>query len=434
MQTLNRQQILLLIATAIPLLLIPYTFIIQPSGAWVMALLVIPFALHFLAHGRLIPPTPLNSQLTLLLIMVGVSLYATYSFELSISKVTNLTTSIILFWMATSAFSQNKTIYLYSIVLLLFMSLAVAGIALTKTNFSASLPGFGSLVAPLNAAQLRIAPYLPNAVPVFNPNQIAGVLLWSAPFSFILSITALRQIKTLAQQTKPLTLWLGLSTLLGITFVVNVILIFTQSRGAYLGYAVALLTTLVILIGRKRWWLSLIIITIFSLLGGFLLQQIPELTQSGALDTNTVATLSGRLEIWSRAIYGLQDFPFTGMGMNTFREVIHILYPLFLIPPTTDLGHAHNHFLQTGLDLGLPGLIAYLSMWLTLPVILWKTWHQAQEPWHQTIILATTASLTAYFVYGITDTVALGAKPGFVFWWLLATLFALHRLTTKPTS
>ena len=430
----SSKQLLLLIATAVPLLLLPYTFIIQPSGAWVMALLVIPFTLHFIAHGRLIPLTPLNSQLILLLIMIGVSLYATYSFELSISKVTNLTTSIILFWMATSAFSQNKAIYPYSVILLMFMSLAVAGIALTNTNFSASLPGFGSLVAPLNAAQSRIAPYLPDALPIFNPNQIAGVLLWSAPFSFIISIAALRQLKTLAQQIKPLTLWLGLITLLGITFIVNIVLIFTQSRGAYLGYGVALLTSLVILIGRKRWWLSLIIITAVAMLGAILFQQVPSLSQSGVIDSATTNTLSGRLEIWSRAIYGLQDFPFTGMGMNTFREVVHILYPLFLLPPTADLGHAHNHFLQTGLDLGLPGLIAYLSMWLTLPVVLWQTWHQAQEPWHQTIVLATTAALIGYFVYGVTDTVALGAKPGFVFWWLLATLFALHRLTTKQTS
>ena len=161
------------------------------------------------------------------------------------------------------------------------------------------------------------------------------------------------------------------------------------------------------------------------------LQLIPEASQSGVIDAATVNTLSGRLEIWSRAISGLQDFPITGMGMNTFREVIHILYPVFLIPPTTDLAHAHNQFLQTGLDLGLPGLVAYLSMWIIFSIALWQIWHKATDVWHKTFALAISASLAAYFVYGITDTVALGAKPGFVFWWLLACLFALHKLVIE---
>lgn len=68
----------------------------------------------------------------------------------------------------------------------------------------------------------------------------------------------------------------------------------------------------------------------------------------------SLRTLVGRPELWSSALYGIQDFPFTGMGMNTFRQVVHVLYPLFSISPEMDIGHAHNEFLQAGLDLGIP--------------------------------------------------------------------------------
>jgi O-antigen ligase len=87
----------------------------------------------------------------------------------------------------------------------------------------------------------------------------------------------------------------------------------------------------------------------------------------GALGTDptfSLNSLQGRLELWSRAIYGIQDFPFTGMGMNTFRKLVHMRYPLFLTSPNVDIAHAHNEFLQAALDLGIPGLIAFIAIYL----------------------------------------------------------------------
>ena len=55
-------------------------------------------------------------------------------------------------------------------------------------------------------------------------------------------------------------------------------------------------------------------------------------------------SLDSRVEIWSRALYALQDFPFTGVGLGTFRRVVNLLYPLFLVPPDVDIAHAHNIF------------------------------------------------------------------------------------------
>jgi putative inorganic carbon (HCO3(-)) transporter len=149
-------------------------------------------------------------------------------------------------------------------------------------------------------------------------------------------------------------------------------------------------------------------------------------------------TLNGRLEIWSRAIYGLQDFPFTGMGMNTFRHVVHILYPLFLIGPDTDIAHAHNEFLQAGLDLGIPGLIAFIALYIGAFWMLLETRHKRRnstelnrnrhghiDPSYFTLSLG--GGLLAHLVYGLTDAVALGAKPGLLFWMLLGLIAGLHR-------
>ena len=84
-------------------------------------------------------------------------------------------------------------------------------------------------------------------------------------------------------------------------------------------------------------------------------------------------SLESRVEIWNRAQYAIADFPFTGTGLGTFREVVWLLYPLFTIPPGKDIAHAHNIFLQTALDLGLLGLVAYLALLLVAGTVCWRT-------------------------------------------------------------
>jgi len=78
--------------------------------------------------------------------------------------------------------------------------------------------------------------------------------------------------------------------------------------------------------------------------------------------TGTVTSLAGRQEVWSRALYMIQDFPYTGIGLGTFDRVQPLLYPFFL--HSGEAHHAHNLFLQVAVDLGLPGLIAYLALLL----------------------------------------------------------------------
>ena len=89
--------------------------------------------------------------------------------------------------------------------------------------------------------------------------------------------------------------------------------------------------------------------------------------------------VSGRVELWSRALYGIHDFPFTGMGMNVFRKVMPGLYPTYMATPGFDVAHAHNHLLQAALDLGVPGLIAYLALWIGTAALLVRVYRWPAE-------------------------------------------------------
>jgi O-antigen ligase len=164
--------------------------------------------------------------------------------------------------------------------------------------------------------------------------------------------------------------------------------------------------------------------------------------------TPALYTLESRIEIWSRAVSAIRDFAFTGMGMNTFRLLVHRLYPLYTVALGRDIAHAHNLWLQAALDLGVPGLVAYAALWLGAAVMLAGIWRAASESeaagpaaktdggaagrgladlWPASFGHAIAAGLggglLSHFVYGLTDAVTLGAKPGVV-WWLMLGLIA----------
>ncbi|MGC8782684.1 MAG: O-antigen ligase family protein, partial [Anaerolineae bacterium] len=226
--------------------------------------------------------------------------------------------------------------------------------------------------------------------------------------------------------------WSGLLALL-LAGIVGATLILTQSRSGWIA-AVAGLTTLAALAGwatgRRPAQIAAVVapLALIAIIAAVIITR-PELAArfiNTSRQSESEISFSGRPEIWSRALYAIQDFPFTGTGLGTFRRVVHLLYPLFTISPDIDIAHAHNLFLQVALDLGLPGLIAYLAvLWIALTVA-WRA-AKASPGMVRGLALGLLAGLIALHIYGLTDTIALGAKPGLSFWLALGLIAALPR-------
>jgi len=162
---------------------------------------------------------------------------------------------------------------------------------------------------------------------------------------------------------------------------------------------------------------------------------------SAPVEANWMAnavTFEDRGVLWSRAVYTIRDFPLTGCGLGAFRQVVNVLYPFSTSTSGTDIAHAHNVFLQVALDLGLPGLIAYLA---STGIALWIGWRVGCSPRTGSAFptgergefcwlgQGIVGGLVAFHVYGLTDTVALGAKPGPALWMLLGLAAALWAVT-----
>jgi putative inorganic carbon (HCO3(-)) transporter len=108
--------------------------------------------------------------------------------------------------------------------------------------------------------------------------------------------------------------------------------------------------------------------------------------------------------------------------MNGFRRVMPVMYPALLTRPDVDVAHAHNHLLQVALDIGLPGLVAYLALWCGAAALLISVYRNSR------VISGLAAGMVAYFAFGTSDAIALGAKVGIFFWVALGIIVAEKRL------
>ena len=412
------------------LLVVASPFLLLPSPERSPALMVAPALVWVYGRGRE-ARTPLDWPITLLCLMVLVSLYATYDIAFSLTKIAGVLFGVALFYVLTYQLRRYPSILTRVLVGYLLLGGGLAGLSLLGTAWSVKTPWLAPLVSRLPARLFSLS----GAEAGVNPNEVAGVMQWFVPLGVAVSGQAVRRVG------RPRTLfWLAIPA----TLITVIVLVLTQSRGGLLGMMAALLVMLWLVSGaRLRWGVAVVAVVLAAGAGWYLAGQeggleaaVGGTANSGAAESGQAAlnSLEGRLEIWSRAIYGIQDFPFTGMGMNTFRRVVPVLYPLFLISPDQDIAHAHNIWLQVALDLGLPGLIAYLTIWIVTIAMLVQVLRGTQDTWLRAVSVGILGCLAGYFVYGITDTVALGAKPGFLWWMLIGLATALWKLEQIPAA
>jgi putative inorganic carbon (HCO3(-)) transporter len=369
------------------------------------------------ASGHFVERTPLDWAILLLLIMMLVSLYATFDLEFSLPKLTGLLLGIAVYY-ATVAATPSLPRINAALVALLAMGGGVAALGLIGTRWLFKLPMLSAITQRLPSFILG----LPGAESGFHPNEVAGTLIWFIPLQIALLIRTPR--------VRPTT-WLLLAGSLALT---GGTLLLTQSRSGWLGLAVALATLGAIVSRPLRAGVGLAVLislTAVIIVGPTGVGEW--LFGPQTQEATSTLNFSFRLQVWRAALWGAGDFAFSGMGLGTFRRVARSLYPL-AVPADYDIAHAHNHFLQAANDLGLPGLVAYMALWLSAAYLLVKTYRTTEDDRWRALALGLGGGMLAYFVFGLTDAVALGAKPGVVFWLTLGLVVATYRFATADAT
>jgi len=415
---------LLFVALLAPLLLFPG----QTHGL-AMAGVPLLWGLRWLDQRHFVRRTPLDWSICLLLFMVMVSFLVTFDPELSLPKITGVVLGIACYYGVAARLEQVHDIWL-GIVFMIAVGCGVAMVSLLGTSWLDKIPAL-SRAARLLPTVIR---GLPGSPPDgFQPNQVAGALVWLLPLMFIL----LWNHKTLAlSMFSSMWQWPLRIVFLLILLLIGGTMILTQSRGGYIGLLCG--TLVLFVVSRKRLMLAVGVligvgVVVAAIVGPQVMDTYDRTTLSQASQSLNTDTLQGRFELWSRAIYAIQDFPFTGMGMGTFRRVMPVLYPMFSVAPDFDVGHAHNHLLNAALDLGIPGLIAYLAIWLGTAIMTWQVLRRRVNDEISILTLGISGGMVAHFIFSLTDTHALGSKPGMLMWLAFGLVFCLYRASSVRT-
>ncbi|PKO15145.1 MAG: hypothetical protein CVU39_12355 [Chloroflexi bacterium HGW-Chloroflexi-10] len=398
------------------LILAPILLIPVEGWLW-LAFLAVPLAALGLFGGQR-KRSGFSLPIQLLMGMALVSTQFSYDVRVSLPKLCGLLFGLLVFW-GVHWFTTGLRTYRLTLLGFLLLGSGMSLVSLFFTDWPTVKFGFLNPITALIPSSALLGQLI-------NPNEVAGTLLWVIPLSAMLLISSFSFVSARAVWRAATKLFLLLVlVLLMVTFVL------VQSRAAYL----IMFATLAGVIGlwffssvrRRVAWITaggLVVLTaaLVIVFAGELRSYIP--------DENSLAL---RPKIWSSAVYMIKDAPLTGMGMNTYRNMVHYVNPITSVSGQKDFGHAHNEFLQAALDLGLPGAVALVALYLVAFTLLARLFayslkNKIQALPVKALVLGLGGGLLAHGLWGMVDAIALGAKPGFIFWMLLGLISALYNL------
>jgi len=245
-----------------------------------------------------------------------------------------------------------------------------------------------------------------------NPNVLGEYLILIFPIILALMITAKRVNERFA--------------LLLAAAANCACLVFTWSRGAWLGFAVSLV--LFLCLSSKHFFTAgIVMIPVFAavLFFGSGTSVIRRFTSFG--DSST----SYRLGIWRGVLLMLADVFYFGIGIGegAFADI----YPFYAMSGIETAPHSHNLYLQITVETGLFSLIAFLIFVFIFAQCSLSFCKNAAAKSNKSVCLGILCGMTAFLVQGLTDYVWYNYRL-FLLFWMLAGLGIAHIFTAKNTA
>ncbi|MCA1552741.1 MAG: O-antigen ligase family protein [Chloroflexi bacterium] len=405
---------------------LPLTLVLAATGVLLVVALV-----RWFGTGRPITRTPLDVPIACLLLMTPLGLYASADWATSLPRLAGVLFEVALFYTVVRWSADART-FPWVVSAWLLSAFVIGTLSLLSVDWvSVKLPFVNVLTSRLPHVLGGLGTYSERGL---NPNVVGGTLtLFVAPLLSGLWMSwwarhhaSARPHSIGAWLMPPLTRTAALMWLLTTALVLG-LLVLTQSRSALFGAAISIALLMVMQQGRTA--------RRAVMLGGAALLVValalgPARVAGALLGNGSASNLSSldfaaRGEVWSRALYAIQDFPFTGIGLVQFEKIVRLLYPYFSISPESDVPHAHNTFLQMALDFGVPGLVAYAAMLAAAMLTVVRALRAEREPFRRALVLGLAAGLLASQIFGMTDAVLFGTRPAFVWWLTLGLLVGL---------
>lgn len=228
-----------------------------------------------------------------------------------------------------------------------------------------------------------------------NPNVLGQYFIITLPLAFALFVSATKPLYKLG--------WLGI-------FCVGFLcLIYTWSRGAWVGVMLALVIFLLV---RDRRWFVLCILGLLLMpfvLPESILNRILSLGNTG--DSSTAY----RVSVWIASYRMALEFWMLGVGYGS--DAFSSVYSTYALNGAGFALHSHNFYIQLVTDAGIGALIAFLLIILTA---LSRTCIVKKSNDVRNISFATVGITAGYLFQGIAESLWYNLRMSLLFWIVMA--------------
>lgn len=204
-------------------------------------------------------------------------------------------------------------------------------------------------------------------------------------------------------------------------------LVFTWSRGAWLGLIVSLLCFAIFRLRKSPKIFALI----FTFIPNLLLLAPRSVTSRFSsifsfLDTNVDSSVSYRFTVWKDSLQLFKNNLFGGVGVGP--DAFHNAYRAFSSIGAETVEHSHNLYLQIGIELGIFALLTFALILLFTCKNCFSLEFSTNESSVHPVCAAAFCSVLALLTNGLTDYVWYNYRVCFLFWLLLGLCTASYRI------
>jgi len=227
-----------------------------------------------------------------------------------------------------------------------------------------------------------------------------------------------------------------------VTVIIMIALFLSASRAAWVSFAFAIVVLILVLLRIRFTW---ILVTVASLLLIFftfkfeILDKLEKNKQDSSANfiehiqsisnISTDASNLERINRWQSALRMYHERPLLGWGPGTYQfeyaPFQRTKEKTIISTNLGDMGNAHSEYIGPLAESGVPGLLSFLGIMITIIYTGLRVYRKAQLRQVRLVGLIITLGLITYFVHGIMNNFLNTDKASVPFWGFTAILVVL---------
>ncbi len=237
-----------------------------------------------------------------------------------------------------------------------------------------------------------------------NPNILAEYLIMIIP----LSVSLFWYTKKISKKI----------VFLGTTLIMILAMLMTLSRGSWVGFAFSALVFILLL--EKRLLLLVVPISLGAVY--FLPQSI--LNRIMSIGNFADSSIAYRFTMWEITMDIIRDYPIAGVGFGhlPFKQIFETYIR------TMPIYHSHNTYLQTAVEMGIPGLLVFLFLLFILFKYGILKLVKSEDRYIRILSAGALSSLGGVLTHGMAENVLYLPRIIFTFWIIVGLILTLDRI------